>query len=157
MYNQNYSGQSQPSFKILTIIHAALMAGQLLFAVVVFSITQNNGINYQPGSDPLFYIAILLTVGGMIAGTFVSKTLLGKIDVNGTLRQKLMAYQTALIPRWAFTEGASLFCIVCYMLSGNLFYLILVGLNVIWFWMIRPTKKKAKADLNLNYEEETAI
>ncbi len=157
MYNQNYSGSSQPGFKILPIIHAALLAGQVLFAAAVFYITPNKGIDLKPGIDPLFYIAILLAFGGMIAGTFVSKTMLGKIDPAGTFRQKLVAYQTAFIIRWALTEGASLFCVVGYMLTGNLFYLIVVGINVIWFWTLRPTKEKAKTDLSLSFEEEAEL
>ena len=68
-----------------------------------------------------------------------------------------MAYQTALIIRCAFSEGASLLGIVAFLITGNLVYLLLTGLNIIYFIWIRPTKQKIEDELNLGYEEKADL
>jgi hypothetical protein len=158
MYNNRESIQPSPAyFKLITIIHVALLAGQVLFGVVSYSITNSKGLDLNPGDDVFFYIAPLLIIGGMLVGTFLFKQQVAKLADKELLPVKLAAYQTALIIRFALSEGPSMFGIVVYMLTGNLFYLILTAVNVLYFIWIKPTKAKAKEDLNLTYEEEIAI
>jgi hypothetical protein len=158
MYNNRQSVQPSPAyFKLITSIHTALLVGQVLFGVVSYSITNSKGLNLKPGDDVFFYIALLLVIGGMLAGTFLFKKQVAKLLDKATLPEKLAAYQAALIRRFALSNGPSMFGIVVYMLTGNLFYLILTAINVLYFIWIRPTKDKVKEDLNLTYEEETAM
>jgi hypothetical protein len=158
MYNNRESIQPSPAyFKLITLVHAALLIGQILFGVVTYSITNSTGLNLKPGNDVFFYVALLLTVGGMLMGTFLFKQQVAKLADKASLREKLTAYQAALIIRFAFSNGPSMFGIVVYMLTGNLFYMILTTLNVLYFIWIRPTKDKIKEDLSLTYEEELAM
>ncbi len=158
MYNNRESIQPSPAyFKLITLVHAALLIGQILFGVVTYSITNSTGLNLKPGNDVFFYVALLLTVGGMLMGTLLFKQQVAKLADKASLREKLTAYQAALIIRFAFSNGPSMFGIVVYMLTGNLFYMILTTLNVLYFIWIRPTKDKIKEDLSLTYEEELAM
>ena len=147
----------QAFFKTTAIIHAALLIGQFLFGIVAFSITNNTGLNVQPGNDPLFYVALLLVFGGMLLGSFLYKQQITKLAAEAALKEKLSTYQTALIIRCAPSEGASMFCIVCYMLTGNSFYLVLTALNILYFIWMRPTKQKIEDELSLSYEDKTAL
>ncbi|HEY2582008.1 MAG TPA: hypothetical protein VGI43_09380 [Mucilaginibacter sp.] len=147
----------QGFFKTTAIIHAALLIGQVLFGIAVFSITNNTGLNMKPGNDPLFYVALLLIFGGMLLGSFLYKQQLTKLADDATLKEKLSAYQTALIMRCAPSEGGSMFCIVCYMLTGNPFYLMLTGLNILYFIWMRPTKQKIEDEVSLNYEDKAEL
>jgi hypothetical protein len=154
---QNSTQNPQAFFKTTAIIHAALLIGQVLFGATVFSITQSTGLNLNPGNDVFYYVALLLVIGGMILGSFLYKQQLAKLGGEATLKEKTAAYQTALIIRCALSEGASLFCIIHYMLTGNLFYLLLVGLNILYFIWIRPTKDKIADEVNLSYEDKVEL
>ena len=158
MYNNQNNIKTPATFlKTLTIIYAALLIGQLLFVIVVFSITNSTVINLQPSGDVFFYLVPIFTIGCGLLGAFLYKQQIAKLMDNSLLAEKLAAYQTAFILRCAPTEGASLFGIVIYMNTGNLFYLIIAGFNILYFILMRPTKDKLKEALNLTYEEEIAM
>ena len=158
MYNQDNLKPSPAYLKTITIIHAALLMGQVLFGIVSYSIAVNPAVNLKPANDPLFYIVPVVIIAGIFVGTFLFRQQLAKLNDNSsTLKEKLGVYQTALIIRYALSEGPSLLGIVAFFTTGNLFYLLLVGFNVIWFIWIRPTKDKIKEDLSLSYEDEIAM
>jgi hypothetical protein len=144
-------------FKVTVIIHAALIAGQLLFAAMAFFITPSAGLNLKPGNDIFFYAVPAVVIFGMLAGTFYYRQLLAKISPEATLKEKTAGYQTAFIARCGIAEGASLFTIIIFMANGNLFYLIVLAINVLYFVWIRPTKQKIEDDMDLTYEDKTVL
>ena len=154
---QNKPTSSPAAFvKTNQIIHLALLTGQLMFAVVTYSITSPKGIihfTFQ-NNDAFTSVAILLAVGGFFLGNFLFKQELNSATEKSSLREKLMAYQTGLIKRLAPMEGGSLFSIVVFMLTGNLFFLLIAGLIIFYFITLRPTKGKIQTDLSLSYEEQ---
>ena len=93
----------------------------------------------------------------MLSGSFLFTQQISKLDDKNSLKEKLAGYQTALIIRFAIAEGPSLLGIAGYMLSGNVIYLILVGINVLYFILIRPTKDQMAEDLNLTNADKAAM
>jgi len=152
--NSNLNPQS--AAKALPIIHLALLMGQVLFAVVAYFITPQKGFSVN-GNDPFIFVGPALAIGGFIGGNLIFKQTLAKIAPDATLAQKVTAYQTAFIIRAALLEGPSLFCVVAYMNSGNLFFLFVMALIVVYFITLRPTKDKVVADLNLDYNEKALL
>jgi hypothetical protein len=152
--NPNFNPQG--AVKALPIIHLGLLMGQVLFAIVVYYITPQKGFSLNE-NDPFVFVAIALAAGGFIGGNLIFKQTLAKIPPDATLSQKIAAYQTAFIIRAALMEGPSLFSIAVYMLGGNLFFLAVTALIVLYFITFRPTKEKITADLNLDYSEKTAL
>jgi hypothetical protein len=138
------------------IIHLALLIGQLMFAVVTYVITSSKGIiNFTfINNDPFTYVAILLAMGGFFLGNFLFRQELNNASEKNSLREKLMSYQAGLIKKLAPMEGASLFSIVIFMLTGNLFFLVITGLVILYFITLRPTKEMIGNDLNLSYDEK---
>jgi hypothetical protein len=158
MFNNQGGAPNRQNFvKIIAIIHAALLIGQVLFGIVAFDETKSIGLNLKLGSDPFFYIVPFLIVAGMLLGSFLFTQQVSNAADKNSLNEKLAGYQTALIIRFAISEGPSLLGIVGYMLSGNVIYLILVGINVLYFILIRPTKDKMAEDLNLTFEDKIAM
>ena len=157
MYNRNQAVNPQSFVKTTVIIHLALFIGQVLFAAVCLFISVNPMLNLKPVNDPFFYISPALVIFGIFMGSFLFKQLQGKIAEKPSLKEKLAAYQTALITRYAFSEGASMFGIVCMLLTNNVFYLIVTGVNILYFITIRPTKFKIQDDLDLGFEEQAEI
>ncbi|HZY39710.1 MAG TPA: hypothetical protein VFE53_23810 [Mucilaginibacter sp.] len=157
MYNQYQTVKPQNFIKIAVIIHLALFMGQALFAALVLFISKQPVLNLKPGNDPLFYIAPVLVLFGVFAGSFLFKRIVIKLGEKPSLTEKLKSYQVAMITRYALSEGPSLFGIVCMMLTQNVYYLIIVSVNVLYFIIIRPTKFKIYNDLNLAYEEQSEM
>lgn len=141
--------------KTLPIIHLALVAGQTLFAAVTFIIPKNPV--KSAGNDMLIYIAPILAVICFIAGHFLFLKLLGNIKSDSTLKDKLMAYQSATIVRLALLEGPSLFSIVGLLLTGNMIFLGITGAIIAYFIYLRPTRQKIEDDLSLSYEEKAEL
>jgi len=157
MYNRNTSVNSQNFVKLIVIIHLALFMGQVVFAALALFVSDNAALNLKPGNDPLFYISPILVILGIFAGSFLFKQAVAKVAEKHSLTEKLSAYQTALIIRYALSEAPSLFGIVCLLLTHNVYYLIVVGVNILYFIIIRPTKFKIQDDLNLAYEEQAEM
>jgi hypothetical protein len=154
MVNPNQQQTPQSYLRTITIIHLALVAGQILFAVVVLNITREKGIDLHSTNDPFFFAALILAVAAMVGSVFIFQKLVADAVTKFTLKEKLMTYQSALIVRFALLQGASMFAIVVNMLTGNLFYLIISCVLILSLIIIRPTKNKIENDLNLSYEDK---
>jgi len=157
MYNQNQPVKPQNFVKLNVTIHLAMVMGQILFAAVVLLISKNATLNLKPGNDPLFYVAPFMLVFGIFTGSFLFKQQVAKLSDKPSLKEKLQAYQKALIVRYALSEGVSMLSIVGMILTGNVYYLIIAGVNILYFIIIRPTKFKLQDDLNLAYEEQAEM
>jgi len=157
MYSRNLSLDPKKFVKILVFIHLSLFMGQVLFAAVCLFISVRPVLDLKPVNDVFFFIAPFLILSGILAGSFLFKTLKAKVAEKQTLIEKLRAYQTAMIVRFAFGEGPSLFGLVCFLLTHNLYYLFCVGVNLIYFIIIRPTKFNIHDDLALSYEDQAEL
>ena len=144
--------QSNKFLKTITILYLALLMGQLMFAVVAFSINGSTAVVIDT-NDTIIFIEVIMVTGCFIASNILFKKQLADAAQQSDVKSKLMRYQTALIIRCALLEGASLFSIVNYMTGGNLLYLIISGLIILYFLSFRPTKERIKEDLQLSYDE----
>ena len=157
MYSQSTEPNPKTVVKTTIIIHLALLIGQVLFMGMSIVATQNAALQTVVGSNPLFFILLALIIGGVFIGTFLYRKTLSQAADKPTLKAKLAVYQTASIIRWAMSEGASLFGIVCFLITSNYFYLCVTAVNVLYFVLIRPTKLKIQEDLNLDYQEQAEM
>ncbi|SDT54711.1 hypothetical protein SAMN05216490_3982 [Mucilaginibacter mallensis] len=154
MNNQNLPQTPKTFLRTITIIHLALLVGQVIFSVLVFTITKSTFIDLTNTKDPFLFVAPILAVACFIASNFMYKLRLSEAINKPTLKGKLMGYQAALIIRCALLEGPSLFGIVTYMVTRNFLFLLISGLIILYFITIRPTKDKIANDLNLDYEDK---
>ena len=152
--NQTRIPNPKTFFKTITIIHLALVAGQLLFGIMAYFLTNGKNVVTKLSGDVFFYIAPLLAVAGVIAGSYLFKQKLNSLTDAISLKEKLTIWQTAFIIRCAMAEGPSLFGIAVYLITGNLFYLFISGLIILYFISIGPKKETIAADLDLSYEDK---
>lgn len=153
-YNDNVKQTPAGFLKLISIIHLALLGGQMVFGIVAFAQSTKMYFDIKNNGDPFIFIAPLLAIGGIVAGNLIFKQLLIALESKVSLSEKMMGYQTALIIRFALLEGPSLFGIVAYMISGNLFFLAITVMLMLYFLSLRPTKDKMENDLNLGFEEK---
>jgi hypothetical protein len=153
-FNQDGPQNLKGFLKTMPIIYAALLIGQLLFSVVVWSIARNPVFKLKPGNDIFFYLVPLFVLSTMLVGTMIYNRRIAGLGSALTLRERITGYQTTFIIRCALSEGATLFAIVAFLQAENLYYLFFAGANILYFLTLRPTRQKMEEILSLTYEEK---
>jgi len=157
-YYQTQPQSPKTILKTLPIIHIALLLGQVLFCIVVFTTQkQTPKFNISTTADPFLFVVPVMAIASFATSNFLFRQQLTIAAGKPTVAQKIQSYQAASIVRFALLEGASLFGIVTYLLTGNLLFISISGLIILYFIFIRPTKDKIVSDLNLDYQEVAAL
>jgi hypothetical protein len=145
--------------KTMAMIHVALVAGQVLFAIAVIAINNNKApFSFSvSGSDVFMMIVPLMGIGAFAVGRFVFAKVLESAKTKTTLVEKLSVYQSATLIRFAFCQGASLFAIVITMITSNIFYLAISAILVLYMIFLKPSCDRIESDLNLTFEEQAEL
>lgn len=155
--NPNIQQTPATYLRTCAIIHLALTIGQVLFAIVAIFQSKKIMINVRNIHDPLLYLVPLFAVSGSVLGNVLYKSKVNSIPKTDSLKGKLTAYQSAMIIRFALLEGPSLFGIVAFMLTGELFFLIVSAMLIIYFIYLKPTKSSIQDALDFSYQEQDAF
>ncbi|MFM6926084.1 MAG: hypothetical protein ACKOU7_11325 [Ferruginibacter sp.] len=148
--------QQGGAIKALNIIHKALMTGQVLFASVCIYLTYSKAID-SPAKEldkVLQVVALIITAGGIFAGmSFFKRKLLQLREMQIPVKEKFGMYRSACIVQWALLEGPSIFCIICFFLTGNYAFLALMVVVLFLFAMTAPSKLKILLQLQISESE----
>jgi hypothetical protein len=139
--------------KTTATVHFALIVGQSLFAVLSVFLSKKIMINVRNIHDPLLYVVPVFALSGSVLGNILFRNKVNNIYATDTLKSKLAAYQSAMIIRFALLEGPSLFAIGAFLLSGELFYLLVSVVLIGYFIYLKPTKERVENDVKLSYQE----
>lgn len=143
----------------LTVLHAAFIVGQLIFCGVAYYLVSIDtfGEDFQEFASILQFIVPVVVLMSIFVSSFVLKNRLPSIQQKTTLSAKLIDYRTYFISKLALLEGAALFSIVSYMLTGGILFLALAGLVILVFLTHRPSKESIIQDLLLNHQERVML
>lgn len=150
---------SREYFKALKIVHIALMAGIVFFAVIVFVLLQilQEPFGTEEINGILYYVVPVFVIAGVLASNFLFKARLKKSVVETGLKNKLDSYRSALIVKYALIEGPAFFCIVSYQMTANTLFLVITIFLLVVFWTFRPTKGKAILELELDHDQRRIV
>ena len=150
---------SKEYFNGLTVFHATLLIGQVLFGVVAFYLNSNVLVKEDMEDlNKIFQIVVpIFIISGLLGSKLLTKIRIKSIKEKTELKEKLGDYRVTLIIKFALLEGPSLFALVCYFLTANYFFLELAGLIIMAFLVNRPTRHKVVIDLELNHAERALI
>jgi ABC-type xylose transport system permease subunit len=148
--------QKGAGFKVLSILHKGLMMGQILFSGICIYLVYTNSI--LPAAKELDKIlqvvALIATAGGIYGGmTFFKKKLMTIRAMQADAKEKFALYRTACLIQWALLEGPSIFCTICFFLTGNYAFLALVVVILFVFVMTAPSKLKMQLQLQISEAE----
>jgi hypothetical protein len=155
MSQQQPAANFKSFFRVLTIIHFAMIAGLMMITVLFMSSDGLGTLSFT--QEPFEFLIPIVLVGAIFIGKLVSKTLLTKGIKNKTLQQKLGVYQTAHIVRIAPIEGIGFFAAVTYSTTNNLFFLLIVGLTLLMILTLMPTKEKIESAILMNSEDQVYL
>lgn len=139
--------------RTFSILHYSIFAGILLLAFYIFSLDSNATLDLSPKNDIFFYIVPALAVLGFIGSNFIFKTYLNSLTINNSLKDNLSGYQSASLIKYALIEAPAFLAIIMFMNEGNLYYMIIAGVLIAYFFILRPSKEKIINHLNLNMED----
>lgn len=143
---------SKTYLRVNSILHFALLIGQIMLAVVFIVLDGRTEIILDSDGNPFFILVPATALFALFISGFMFKKLLEQAKAKPTLSEKLTLYRPALLVRFAILEAASLFGLMSYFLVGNLFYIFISTFVMIYFFTLRPTKEKLEIDLQLDYK-----
>jgi hypothetical protein len=150
---------SKEYFKILNLLHTALLGTQLLFAVVAFYLHINGPLNNDSTefSNIFQFVLPVVIVGAVLGSAMLFKAQLKSIKAKPELKDKLNDYRSALLIKYAMLEAPSMFAIVCYLLTANFIFMGFAGLIIVVFLLNRPLPENTANDLELNQTDKMRL
>ncbi|HMN91380.1 MAG TPA: hypothetical protein PKD70_11875 [Saprospiraceae bacterium] len=151
---------SKSYLNLLTVLHASLIMGQLLFLVLIYFLI-NAGKEPLPGVAASAQTEVYIIGSIMIMCVLASSQIFGMrvrhLQTRSELSEKLNGYRTIFIVRLALLEAPSLLAMVFYMISNNLLLLLFSGMIILLQLILRPTKYRIKQDLALSPAEQALL
>ncbi|HET7117941.1 MAG TPA: hypothetical protein VFI29_15705 [Hanamia sp.] len=147
--------QKSPSdIKALSVLHLALLMGQVLFALISLFLGYFSNISsssLQPYSQQLMILSIIVGIVCFIAANSLFRKKIQKISEDyKALSERFNDYRAVCITRWALIEFAALFSIILFLLTNNYIILIVAAVLVLLFFTTRPSLPKVASDLGIN-------
>ena len=142
--------------KPLKLIHGSFCFSIFLFATVVCLLNKDLLIfdftlaHPDTNTNILSFIAVIFTVAAMNLGTYLFNKQIEKIDVVSSDESKFVKYQTAFLIKCALLEAASIFSIMMCLITYNFYFIVVAAFSFIALWLMRPTKEKVYATLQIN-------
>jgi hypothetical protein len=145
--------------KLQTIYQAMLMAQVLFAGLAIFMRMQSVITNVtEDVSRILQVVAVVFAFSSVWAGMSVYRRRIAALkDQPAGAPQKINAYTSASLIKWAMTEGPCLFCIAGYLLTGNWSFLALAAVLLFIFAGYAPQKSKVVAELGLTDREAETL
>lgn len=125
----------------MLVMHTAFLYAQVLFAITIYFIADKTALFDEATSKIVETIAALFTLASVLTGftLFKKKVQVLKDDVTISVEEKLQQYKTYSIIKFAMLEAPSLFAVLTFFLTGNIYYMFLAILLIVVFAAQRPT------------------
>lgn len=131
-------------FKRLQFIFYSLVAGQILFAAVVyFMIHQDRDFVDMPMLSVIVPAAVLGSIG---LGYFMNERLRADAMDQKTEDAQMEHYKRRVIVRSALMEGGNLVALVACLLTGNVPFFLFFAFGIAVFIYFRPTQNEMAND-----------
>jgi hypothetical protein len=146
--------------KKLQVIYKAQLLGMMLFGGIVIFVKTTGIVRIVPenASRVLQVIAVLFSFVSVWAGMRIYRKRVGAAkEAAGTAENKMAAYTSASILKWATTEAPCLFCIIGILITGNWSFAGLAAILLFIFAGYNPQKDKVMNELALTDEELSSL
>jgi hypothetical protein len=141
----------QEQIRFLRIIFFALLGGQVVFLLIAFILKDNFMVDNRIVNIFDYLIPVLLFTA-IFFSRFIYRTIINK---SGRLSfdRKVDTYRSAVITSLAILEGANIFAIMAFMLTGEYLYAAASVILFLLFILNSPSEDKFRSDLELTPEE----
>jgi hypothetical protein len=129
-----------------------MVIGPLLTGTVFYMNTELNTNGTQ--NDIFIYIFPVIALAGIFASKVLYRLFLNPLKQKEQLQDKLAGLQSASFIQYALIEGPAFLNIIWFSQTGNLLYLTIGAVLLIYLFTLRPTKTKIENDLELKGEHK---
>ena len=154
------STKGKDALRAIRVFFYAMIGGMLMFTVivVVLNFLESPALLDQ-SLIRIFFIAVLAIAAISIfaATRLYKKRIKDGLSPGLTLMDKLTIYRSALILYLALCEGAGLFAVIVYFITGYKLLLIVIAVVLLAMLGKRPEKSKIFNELQLSSEEQLEL
>ncbi len=139
--------------KQITVIYVAILAGVLIFFGVAVSqvksvSTELMGINLEELLIPGLIVSVITTFASFV----IVPILLQKVIAKESLNERLAAYMTVAIVRYALIESGMLIGVIFFMLTGAWMFAVLFLFLVLVYLVFFPSRNRVERDIQMTIE-----
>ena len=131
-----------------------------MFTVIIFALNfLQEPVLVDQSLARIFFIAILAitAISVFMATRLYKKRIADGLSPGMILMDKLNIYRSALILYLALCEGAGLFAVIVYFLTGYKLLLVIIGVVLLAMLQKRPEKFKIFNELQLSSQEQLEL
>jgi len=139
----------------ISILYLALLLVPIIFGIVAYLQIGKTTIDYKNTSDPFMIFVPAMAIIGFVASNLIFNNQVYYNTHEKPLKKRIVDYQTALLIRYASLEAPALFGVGAYLITGNMLFMLISALVVLYFLFVRPTRSKLISDLELTNDENT--
>jgi hypothetical protein len=138
------------------------MIGLIMFSAIIVALNLLSGPIWGKAEMELGKILFYAAISIAILCFFISRKMFHKKigivkNTPGTLVNKLNLYREAIIAYMAPCEGAALFSVIVFLLTGNFLVLLITTAMLVLMFNKFPFAKKVIAELDLNWKEQQEL
>lgn len=144
----------------LRIIHVALLLGVTLFGMATHFLLVDHATATTDitGNVPMFLgIAFLVNAAAILIGPMLARSMVRSRHAGTDLATMIRPYVTGNIVKFALLEGALLFTIICYMLTNNYLFLLMVLFSYVVFMLRFPSRLRFAEQMGLNHAQREEL
>ena len=140
--------------KTFSIIHLSLFMAPLFVGIFLYFNTVLAD-NAELEETTIFtYIFPIIGLAGILVGKSLYAKFINPLKQKASLQQKLAGFQSAALMQYALIEGPALLNIAWFSITGNLLYLTIGGVLLIYL-LVTSSLPKLKLKTIWNYRVST--
>lgn len=138
--------------RALQIVYVALLAGQLLFAIIAFVLVKTGffaGMIALAVEKILQTIYVVAAINAIWIAFYLFKKKIEQARQILSLNEKFTVYRSACITKYALLEGANLLSLIFFLVTANYIFFIFAVVLIFVFMTLNPIRQRIKFDLQL--------
>lgn len=145
------------ALKALRILYFAMLGGTIMLAIIIYFTSADLEPAFADHGSNALVIALFAATICVSVSSYMWRKDLGKLQNLDTLETRFNAYRAAAIKRYAFTEFAILFSVICYFFTKEPKLYIVVLILIAHFITMFPTGSKVAAQMGESREAIEAL
>ncbi len=147
-------------FLTLNILFIGLVMGPAMLALVAFALIQTG--SFVPDTDGTLSVIFgslipAIGIGAFFASKITFERRMPAVIAMPNLEEKLAAYRTELILKYALLESPSILAFLAYLLTGAMLFFFIGSAMLAFMIMVRPTREGAVMHLALSAGDAAAV
>ena len=152
--------KAKDALRAIGVFFYAMLGGMTMFTVIIFVLNflQEPAVFDQSLVRIFFTTVLAIAALSIFMAIRLYKKRIGDALSPGlTLMDKLTIYRSALILYLALCEGAGLFAVIVYFITGYKLLLIVIAVVLLAMLQKRPEKSKIFNELQLSSQEQLEL